>query len=213
MTDWRDVANFVRGPNGQRPPLDDLPSDTPPAIVDMIKYCWHHDRTERLSAMQCLVTVHQCRDIFANKVFDIFLSYQSTEKYFVRYLYKLLVNSGYCVWNDENDIGHDMAHSMQRGIERSKVVLACVSPAYQNSDYTIFELRHASKYVDAETGLHKPVITVVLEKDFVIWADDELKCLCDIQNPDSRMYVDLSSVAIHYPRNVADAKSFQVSQQ
>ena len=207
------MSVVVWGPSGQRPPLNALPSDTPSAIVDMMKYCWHHDRTERLSAMQCLGIVHQCRDVFANKVFDIFLSYQWNEKCFVRYLYKLLVNRGYCVWYDENDGGHNLMNSMQRGINRSKVVIACVSPVYQASDNTMTDLRYARDYVDAESGLHKPVITVALEKDFMIWANDELKLLCDIQNSNSRMYVDLSSVVIHYPRNIADAKSFQVSRQ
>ena len=198
------------GPNGQRPPLDALPTDTPPAVVDMIQYCWHHDRTERLSAMQCLSIVHQCRDIFANSMFDIFLSYRWSEKCFVRYLYKHLVSSGYRVWFDENEMEHNMTQSMQRGIEKSKVVLACVSTAYQIGDNTMFELRYARDYVDPETSLHKPVIAVCLEKSITRWGNDELKILCDIRSPGGTMYVDMSSVVTLYPKNEIDARNFQV---
>ena len=43
--------------NGVRPPLDQLPDDTPPTIVEMIKQCWDNDRTVRPSAAQCLAIV------------------------------------------------------------------------------------------------------------------------------------------------------------
>ena len=177
----------------------------------MIRWCWHFDRTERMSAVQCLGIVHQCMDIFANKVFDIFLSHRWTEKGFVRYLYKHLVNNGYRVWYDENDMGHDMSHSMRTGIERSKVMLACVSPAYQNSKNTMFELQYARNYIDAESGLRKPIITVVLEESVLTWASDDLKLLCDIRSFGGTMYVKLSSVAKNYPQNEADARVFHVS--
>ena len=43
--------------SGSRPPLDHLPDDTPPTIVEMIKQCWDNDRTVRPSAAQCLAIV------------------------------------------------------------------------------------------------------------------------------------------------------------
>ena len=43
--------------SGSRPPLDQLPDDTPPTIVEMIKQCWNSDRTARPSAAQCLAIV------------------------------------------------------------------------------------------------------------------------------------------------------------
>ena len=42
---------------GARPPLDQLPDDTPPTIVEMIKQCWDNDRTVRPSAAHCLAIV------------------------------------------------------------------------------------------------------------------------------------------------------------
>ena len=208
--DSRDIANFISGPDGSRPPLDALPTDTPPAILDMIKYCWHFDREERLSAMQCFGIVNQCRDIFANRFFDIFLSHRWSEKYFVRHLYKLLVSSGYRVWYDENDMGHNLTESMKRGIERSKVVVACVSSAYQLANNTMFELKYARDYVDTQTGQRKPIVSVVLETNIQIWGNDELNLLCDIRTTGGTMYVDLSSVVTNYPTNESDARHFQV---
>ena len=43
--------------SGVRPPLDQLPDDTPTTIIEMIKQCWDNDRTVRPSAEQCLATV------------------------------------------------------------------------------------------------------------------------------------------------------------
>ena len=213
MADMNAIVNSVCGPHGSRPPLNDLPTDTPPAIVDMIQFCWHHDRLERLSAMQCLGIVHQCRDIVANSYFDIFLSHRWAEKGFVRHLYKHLVDSGYRVWYDEIHMGHDMAYSMQRGIEKSKVVVICASPGYQNGDNTMFELRYARNYIDTETGRPKPIITVSLEGRIRNWATDEMKQLCDIQTAGGTMYLDLSTVVTNYPRNAADDRNFQVRSQ
>ena len=79
MVDRREVADFIERPDGQRSPIDDLPTFTPLAIVDMIKSCWHFDHTERLSAMQCFGIVYRCRNIFADKVFDSFLSHRWIE--------------------------------------------------------------------------------------------------------------------------------------
>ena len=45
--------------SGTRPPVDKLPPDTPPAIIDMIKRCWDGDRNNRLSAAESLVIVEQ----------------------------------------------------------------------------------------------------------------------------------------------------------
>ena len=100
---------------------------------------------------------------------------------------------------------------MQRGIKNSKVMLVCVSPAYQNSDNTMFELRYAHGYVDPESGQKKTIVTVVLEASLFQWGSDELKQLCDIRSPGGTMYVDLSSVVRSYPRDEAAARTFQAS--
>ena len=90
------------------------------------------------------------------------------------------------------------------------MVIVCVSTAYQSSENTMFELRYARNYVDAETGLPKSIITVSLESMIRDWATDELKQLCDIQTAGGTMYIDMSTVVVNYPRNVADDRAFQV---
>lgn len=43
---------------GVRPPLTRLPADTPGDVVCMVELCWHRDRTQRLSAVECLALLH-----------------------------------------------------------------------------------------------------------------------------------------------------------
>ena len=179
--DITELAALVCGENGQRPDINLLPTDTPPAITSMIELCWSYDRTKRLPALKCLATIDQAWNIFSSNVFDIFLSHRWTEKYFVRHLYKVLHDRGYRVWYDENDMQHNLVKSMQDGIAKSKVVLICASPSYQTSINTMFELNHASNYVDPITNEKKPMVTVLLEKNVFSWGTDDLKDLCNVR--------------------------------
>ena len=43
---------------GVRPPLARLPADTPGDVACMVELCWHRDRTQRLSAVECLALLH-----------------------------------------------------------------------------------------------------------------------------------------------------------
>ena len=49
---------------GGRPPIDKLPSDTPPAVKNMIQRCWDGDRTMRLSAYRCAETLARALPAF-----------------------------------------------------------------------------------------------------------------------------------------------------
>ena len=47
---------------------------------------------------------------------------------------------GFRVWYDEDHMQWDLVKSMQDGILKSKVVLACISVAYEKSQNCMFEL-------------------------------------------------------------------------
>ena len=91
-------------------------------------------------------------------------------------------------------MGWDLTKSMNDGVKRSTVVLACVDKGYQDSSNCMLELRAAKALVDPV----KPVVVVLTEGNptswgsVVGWANDEMKVLCDFQK---KMFVDLSKLA------------------
>ena len=48
---------------GERPPLSDLPSDTPAPVITIMQQCWAGDRTQRLSAARCLLILAKELDV------------------------------------------------------------------------------------------------------------------------------------------------------
>ena len=99
------------------------------------------------------------------------------------------------MWYDQAEMGWDLTKSMNDGVKRSKVMLACVDKGYQDRPNCMLELRAAKALVDPV----KPVVVVLTEGNptswgttVVGWANDEMKDLCDFQK---KMFVDLSKLA------------------
>ena len=98
------------------------------------------------------------------------------------------------MWYDQAEMGWDLTKSMNDGVKRSKVMLACVDKGYQDRPNCMIELRAAKALVDPV----KPVVVVLTEGNpiswgsVVGWANDEMKDLCDFQK---KMFVDLSKLA------------------
>ena len=87
-------------------------------------------------------------EMLDSREWDIFFSHRWASKPFLSNLYKLLVNEGYRVWYDQNEMGFDLVKSMKEGIERSTVVLCCVDSIYQQRDNCMLEARHARQVLD-----------------------------------------------------------------
>ena len=64
--------------------------------------------------------------------YDVFLSYSSRDKKAVRALAKRLKDDGLRVWLDDWVIlpGDPISLEIQRGLEASRILLMCMSPAY-----------------------------------------------------------------------------------
>ena len=86
---------------GIRPSVDDLPSNTPPAIVKMMNDCWSVDRKKRMSAAQCYGVLQQARSVHMQGSFDLFFSHAWIDKALLSHVYRLLVREGYKVWYDQ----------------------------------------------------------------------------------------------------------------
>ena len=114
------------------------------------------------------------------------------------HVFAALVDLGFTVWYDENDMGYDLQASMQDGIRKCKVFLCCLNSTYESRDNCMFELRETRR-------LHpdKPVVTLLLQnpfgdpsKDPGAWdAKQETR---DLLNFKGAMFCDLSkSVAVN----------------
>ena len=115
----------------------------PNELKDVIAKCWHRYRAARPKAIECFDIADQCVNLLSNSDFDIFLSHPWTTKPVMRQVKRHLNNLGYKVWYDEIPMQWDLKSSMRDGIMKSKVVLACISTAFEKSNFCMFELNEA----------------------------------------------------------------------
>ncbi len=177
--------------NDSRPELNELTDDVPPAVRNMIELCWEKDRAKRLTALQCHNTLELAYNIISQAKFDIFFSHPWKNKNVLRHVKKFLNSHGYRVWYDENDIGWDLAKSMQEGIENSQVVLVCLNKAYEASRNCMFELIESSK-------TNKKIVTLVTEPDPFGWAGSNathgnVRDLCQLS---TKMFIDIGELCV-----------------
>ena len=193
---------------GTRPPLTQLPVDTPMRVQQMIIDCWDKDRSKRWTASKCFMAINREYDLLTTKEFDIFFSHRWNDKPFLTHLYNLLCEAGYTVWYDEHHMGHDLIRSMEQGIEKSIVVLACVDSVYQTRPNCMLELKHAHKVVTekgsknwtTQKGHRTKCIIGVMMEDGISWqtgpatgnwGTDEVK---DILDTKGKMFVSLHAL-------------------
>jgi serine/threonine protein kinase len=158
---------------GVRPPISSLPKETPPIIISMIESCWDKDRSNRKLAVECSSILNHVNTLYFDGKFDVFFCHAWINKPLLSHIYYHLVNRGYRVWYDQNEMGYNIKESIQQGIENSKVVLACVNSVFQTREHCMDELKEARK-------LNKTVITLSIEDNIHDWATSELLDLCRI---------------------------------
>ncbi len=179
----------------RRPLISKLCPDTPASIAKLIELCWHKDRSLRPSALECYTKIDHCYNILSSSSYDIFLSHPWTKKPVLRHVKRYFASIGYKVWYDEEAMQWDLKRSMEDGILKSKVVLACISKDYESSRNCMFELSEASKIAG------KPIITLSTDANPFSWVGTDtrfgdLKQLCDI-NGQGKMFVDVGDICSH----------------
>jgi len=99
----------------------------------------------------------------SNFPWDVFLSYSSRDKVRVRRLAEGLRAAGLRVWFDEWVIkpGDDIYASIEHGLEYTRTLILCLSPAASKSDWTKLE-RNTAIFRDPQNK-ERPVIPVLLE--------------------------------------------------
>jgi WD40 repeat protein len=95
--------------------------------------------------------------------FDVFLSHSSKDKKIVHELAKRLKQDGLCVWLDEWEIqpGDLVPLKIQRGLEQSRTLLMCMSPAYFDSEWSTLE--HYTLLFRDPTNAQRRFIPLLIE--------------------------------------------------
>jgi hypothetical protein len=93
-----------------------------------------------------LESTHQDRQISElndeNK-FDIMISYSHKDETICKQIYEELVQSGYRVWIDFDQMHGNVMDSMAQAIERSHTIIICMSEQYRRSNYCRAEAHYA----------------------------------------------------------------------
>jgi ankyrin repeat protein/serine/threonine protein kinase len=162
---------------GARPDLTELPTHTPPDIVEMIRACLDGDYSKRFSAEKCFMILEHIHLCLCSSHFDIFFSHPWRDKSFLKHVFDILAAAGYRVWYDQLEMKRDMDKSMDEGVKNSSVVVACVNSTYQTRPSCMKELKIAGSIDDPK----KPIVCLVTESDPFSWATTDLKELCLFQ--------------------------------
>ena len=67
----------------------------------MIELCWDKDRSQRLSAIECLAILHYQCDLDSGAKFDVYISHTKTMRPFLSHVAHSLTNKGFnvCKYN------------------------------------------------------------------------------------------------------------------
>jgi hypothetical protein len=77
--------------------------------------------------------------------FDIMISYSHKEKEICKQLYDELIQAGYRVWIDFDQMHGNVMDAMAQAIELSQIIILCMSEQYQRSNYCRAEAQYAFK--------------------------------------------------------------------
>lgn len=95
--------------------------------------------------------------------YDVFFSYSSKDKNTVHALANRLKKDGLRLWLDEWEIqpGDSIPLKIQHGLEKSRILLMCMSPAYFESEWG--KLEHYTLLFRDPTNLHRRFIPFLIE--------------------------------------------------
>lgn len=79
----------------------------------------------------------------SNDKYDIMLSYSHSNKELCHYIHERLIQDGYRVWLDRDQMHGAPMVAMANAIENSEYVLLCMSDAYKQSPYCQLEAHYA----------------------------------------------------------------------
>jgi serine/threonine protein kinase len=168
---------------GERPPLEYLPKETPPALKAMIAACWDGDRAKRRKAIECYSLLNYISELSAGRRFDVFLSHSGdpVTTHLLTYVFHYFEQRRYHVCFSARTPGEAVPEEDAGSMAGSRLTLACVDRTYQSSAACLQELREAR-------ASRRQVVTLCLEPEFDFWMGSELQTLV---RPTSASFYDI----------------------
>ena len=155
--------NALRG--GHNLPWEDLPSDVPLGLRQVLERGVHLDRDARPTAADLLAGLRSARASLSSGRFDIFLSHAwdgSEHAPPTGHVRSALLTASLSVWVDKSQMSHNVVASMRSGVSASTLVVALVSRWYASRPNCMLELRAAREF-------RKPIVAVIVDEDPRWW--------------------------------------------
>ncbi|CAF4968204.1 unnamed protein product [Rotaria sp. Silwood1] len=102
---------------------------------------------------------HSALDIKDEKKIDIMISYSHKDKILYKQIYDELIKYGYRVWIDFDQMHGNVMDAMARAIERSHIIIICMSEQYRKSNYCRAEAQYAFQQ-------QRKIVPVILQKHY-----------------------------------------------
>lgn len=98
---------------GARPPLSQLPPETPWDIKYMLKACWSANRSKRLSAIECMAILQAVYLQMTSDRVDVVISRQDYPKEAIDQIYHYLTRAGLTVIYEDDEFARDPSISVE----------------------------------------------------------------------------------------------------
>ena len=175
---------------GVRPDINQLPKNCPLAIRHMIESCWDSKRENRLTALQCCITLRECYHVLDTMKYDVYLLHRTNschEKVLSAINNRLTQNGLKVARPGMNDI-ESTVNQKYEIIEKSKIILLCLDKRTQEDWNVILELGNNRAFKRP-----RPVIPIFLEPQNDSFPNNEIKAQCFLGRPDAKVF-DISNL-------------------
>lgn len=156
---------------GARPPLSQLPPETPWDIKYMLKACWSANRSKRLSAVECMAILQAVYLQMTSDRVDVVISRQDYPKEAIDQIYHYLTRAGLTVIYEDDENARDPSISVEvdnaeqaAGGAASGSVLSPITARRMGSDNRIqpqYSVKIKRKITNADQL--PPVLSDILE--------------------------------------------------
>lgn len=170
---------------GQRPPIIEIPSDCPQAVVRMIESCWSTDRSQRKSAVQCHSILNCHYSILIKGVYDVYICYESSANIKIPCeIFHRLTQMGLKVFCKDDGLSDSNFDLMT-----CKTYVPIVSQRFALDSKCMQDLRDMKKI-----NPPRAIVPVFIESDRDTWCSQELSYLLQLRSAALWMY-DITAVA------------------
>ena len=152
---------------GHRPPLSDLPADTPKGVIQLMEHCWHKNRNTRKPSVEAAAILQQIYMHEIKQKPDIYFHHDHTiPKLLISHIYHFFIRLGY---NICNAYGFTPEQSFNK-MKEASLIIVCLDQQFQNSKTCLQELIKLKELMP-----EKKVLTLVVEEKLMAWLTEKTK--------------------------------------